>query len=269
MNKAAKACVQEGALGSRLLADGAMMTRKNNHQPEPNDSSLMNLLRTIVSGERDRVARLLAKSPELARQALAIGASRQSETPYFFREIMHYLYAGDTALHVAAAAYQRDAARALIEKGARPGARNRRGAEPLHYAADGIPGSTYWNPDAQAATVEYLIEAGADPNSADNSGVAPLHRAVRTRCAAAVRALLAKGADPLRKNKTGSTPLHLAVQTTGRGGTGSAPSRQQQQEIIRLLLRHGAKPTDRDARGKTVAQSAISDWIRELLQTRP
>jgi len=113
-----------------------------------------------------------------------------------------------------------------------------------------------------------LIEAGADPNSADKSGVAPLHRAVRTRCAAAVKALLANGADPIRQNKTGSTPLHLAVQTTGRGGTGSDRTRQLQQEIILLLLRHGAKPTDRDARGKTVAQSAVSDWIRGLLSTK-
>jgi hypothetical protein len=67
---------------------------------------------------------------------------------------------------------------------------------------------------------------------------------------AAVQALLANGADPLRKNNTGSTPLHLAVQTSGRGGTGSAPARQLQQEIILLFLRHGAKPTDKDARGK-------------------
>jgi len=243
------------------------MTKKNGNKHEP-DSSLMALFRVIISDEPDRISRLLAKSPELARQALGTGASRQSETPYFFRQIMHYVYAGDTALHVAAAAYQREVARKLVEQGARLCARNRRGAEPLHYAADGIPGSAYWNPDAQAAVIEYLIEAGADPNSADKSGVAPLHRAVRTRCAAAVKALLANGADPIRQNKTGSTPLHLAVQTTGRGGVGSDQARQLQQEIILLLLRHGAKPTDRDARGKTVAQSAVSDWIQGLLSTK-
>ncbi|HEY1859718.1 MAG TPA: ankyrin repeat domain-containing protein [Gemmataceae bacterium] len=244
------------------------MTKEDKKKREPSDSSLMALFRAMVLGETKRVSRLLAKSPELARQALGEGASRETAKGCFFTEIMHYVYAGDTALHVAAAAYQPEVARELVGHGAWPGARNRRGAEPLHYAADGIPGSAYWNPDAQAAIVEYLIEAGADPNAADKSGVAPLHRAVRTRCAAAVRALLAHGADPLRQNKSGSTPLHLAVQTTGRGGAGSSQSRQQQEHIIRLLLQNGAKPTDKDAQGKTVEQSAVSDWIRELLQTR-
>jgi hypothetical protein len=111
-----------------------------------------------------------------------------------------------------------------------------------------------------------LIGVGADPNSPDKSGVTPLHRAVRTRCAAAVRALLAKGADPRRQNKSGSTPLHLAVQGTGRGGSGSAESKEQQERIILLLLEHGARPTDEDARGKTVQDALSGDWVRELLR---
>src|SRR5438105_2783224 len=218
------------------MRPGAVMTKKNDNKHEP-DSSLMALFHAIISDEPDRISRLLEESPELARQALGTGASRQSETPYFFRQIMHYVYAGDTALHVAAAAYQRDVARKLVEQDARLCARNRRGAEPLHYAADGIPGSAYWNPDAQAAVIEYLIEAAADPNSADKSGVAPLHRAVRTRCAAAVNALLAHGADPRLKNGSGSSPLQLARQTTGRGGSGSDAARQQHSEIIGMLSR--------------------------------
>jgi hypothetical protein len=103
-----------------------------------------------------------------------------------------------------------------------------------------VPGSDAWDPRAQAATVAALIEAGADPNAVDGSGVAPLHRAVRTRCAAAVRALLDGGADARRKNKSGSTPMQLATQNTGRGGTGSPPSKAQQDEIVRLLEQHGA-----------------------------
>lgn len=160
----------------------------------------MELVRAIVARDATRGSRLLASSPNLARHALGIGATRKVSTAYYFEEIAHYVYAGDTALHVAAAGYQLGIARELITLGAQPGARNRRGAEPLHYAADGIPGSPTWNPEAQASIVEYLIDAGANPNSADKSGVTPLHRAVRTRCAAAVRALLAKGADPRCKN---------------------------------------------------------------------
>jgi ankyrin repeat protein len=140
-------------------------------------------------------------------------------------------------------------------------AKNRRGAEPLHYAAD----ANRWDPSAQADVIEYLLSIGADPSAVDHSGVAPLHRAVRTRSLPAVRALLDGGADPRQRNKAGSTPLHLAVQTTGRGGSGSSEAREQQAGIIRLLLERGARPTDKDARGKQVRQAATRASIRTLL----
>ena len=194
-----------------------------------------------------------------------MGATRASPSPYL-RQIGHYVYTGDTALHIAAAAYRPEIARTLVAGGADVGARNRRGAEPLHYACDGQPGSDRWNPGAQAATLEYLLRAGAHANSADKSGVAPLHRAVRTRCAAAVSVLLAHGADPRGKNKSGSTPLHLAVQTTGRGGSGTASAKDQQARIIRLLLAHGSWPTDTDNRGKMVSEYITARWIEELLE---
>jgi ankyrin repeat protein len=205
---------------------------------------LLTLFRAIASGDRARAAQLLSETPLLAREALVVGASRESPNPYFFARISHHVYAGDTALHVAAAAYELQLTEALLSHGANPSARNRRGAEPLHYAADGVPGSGAWNPDAQAGVMRLLIGAGANPNSTDKSGVAPLHRAVRTRCAAAVRVLLDNGADPKGKNKSGSTPLHLAKQNTGRGNSGSAESREQQQAIIQLLLSRGAAKDD-------------------------
>ena len=113
--------------------------------------------------------------------------------------------------------------------------------------------------------VARLIRAGADPNALDKSGVAPLHRAVRTRCSAAVGTLIENGADPRLINKSGSTPLHLAVQNSGRSDSGSEAAKDEQSRIITLLLGHGASPTDADAKGKTVAAAASSDWIRQLL----
>jgi hypothetical protein len=169
------------------------------------EPALQALLRAIAARDRSMTSRLLAESPLLARQAIAVGATREAASPYF-EQIAHYVYAGDTPLHVAAAAYQPAIAQELVSKGANVAARNRRGAEPLHYAADGIPGSDAWDPDSQYAIVRFLIGAGASPNAKDKSGVAPLHRAVRTRCAAAVRALLMNGADALERNKSGSTP---------------------------------------------------------------
>jgi len=208
----------------------------------------MELVRAIVSGDTKRASRLVAGSPNLVHERAAIGASRETAEQYFFEEIGHYLYAGDTALHMAAAGYKCETVQELIDKGADCFAKNRRGAEPLHYASD----SNTWNPTAQAATIDCLVRAGANPNAIDKSGVAPLHRAVRTRCAAAVQALLAGGAEPRCKNKNGSTPLHLAAQNTGRGGSGTPHAIEQQRQIIVLLLRSGAKPDDKDRQGKAV-----------------
>jgi len=204
-------------------------------------ASLMDLMRAIVDGDEAAASRLLIASPDLATISLAEGAARHGPKGYWFEEIGHYVYKGDTALHVAAAAYRHSIAGKLLGAGAIVRARNRRGAEPLHYAADGGPGSASWNPEAQAATITALLAAGADPDAVDNSGAAPLHRAVRTRCTGAVRALLEGGADVRRKNKSGSTPMKLATLTTGRGGSGSAEAKAEQIEIVRLLKQHGAR----------------------------
>ena len=194
----------------------------------------------IVSGDNVTASRLLDASPLLAKEHAAHGATRQDANQSSFDRILHYIYEGDTALHMAAAAYQTFIAEELIARGADVRARNRRGAEPLHYAVDGGPGLPAWNPNAQTKIIARLIRAGADPNAVDKSGVAPLHRAVRNRCAAAVRALIDGGADPRAPNRNGSTPMLLATQNTGRGGSGSAVSKAQQQEILRLLTEHGA-----------------------------
>jgi ankyrin repeat protein len=227
----------------------------------PVDSVFLDFIRLVVDGDLEDVSRRLAVSPSLATASSAVGATRQEASTFFFAGIAHYLYAGDTALHIAAAAFRRPVAEILVAHGARCRARNRRGAEPLHYAAD----ANRWNPAAQAETIEYLLSIGADPNALDRSGVAPLHRAVRTRSLPAVRALVDGGANPKQRNKSGSTPMHLAVQTTGRGGSGSQEARQQQAGIVRLLLERGARPTDEDGHGKQVFQAASSEWIRALL----
>lgn len=227
-------------------------------------SAFLEFIRLVVAGDTSRVSRCLSTSPALARTSATVGATRQQSTAFFLTEIGHYLYASDTALHMAAAAFSRPMAEILMAHGADFRARNRRGSEPLHYAAEGGRGE----PQAQAGVIEYLIAMGADPNAVDRRGVAPLHRAVRTRSSAAVRALLDGGAHPRNPNKAGSTPLHLAVQSTGASRSGSDEARRQQAEIIGLLLGRGARASDRDAKGRRVDQAATSEWIRALLKER-
>lgn len=199
------------------------------------DSALREFFDAIASANDDKASRLLTASLELATATFHIGVTRATAKSYFLDDIRRYIYAGDTALHIAAAGYRTELIGKLIKAGADVHAGNRLGDQPIHAAAVGAPGSRAWNPAAQAATIDCLIKSGADPNAADKRGVTPLHRAVRTRCAAAVRTLLDNGADPTRKNGNGSTPMLLATMTTGRSGSGSPEAKSQQQEILRLL----------------------------------
>jgi ankyrin repeat protein len=224
-------------------------------------SVFLNFIRHVIDGEAESVGDHLRANPELATKPSSVGASRKESAPFFFDSICHYLYAGDTALHMAAAAFSRPMAELLVAHGADHRARNRRGAQPLHYAAD----TNRFDPTPQANVIAYLLSIGSAPNALDKSGVAPLHRAVRTRSEPAVRALLDGGANSRQLNHAGSTPLHLAVQTTGRGGSGTDEALQQQAAIIRLLLERGARPEDRDLQGKNAYQAASGEWIRSLL----
>jgi ankyrin repeat protein len=194
------------------------------------DRDLVRLMKTIGAGDEPTATKTLAATPELATAQLEATAAE-----FFLAERLLQVYAGDTALHVTAATYDTKLARRLVAAGADVRARNRRGAEPLHSAVNGVPDSSAWDPRRQAAVIRYLVSAGADPEATAAGGVTPLHRAVRNRCAAAVRALLDAGADPHRRNDGGSSAIDLAHQTTGRGGTGEPAAKAQQAEIIRLL----------------------------------
>lgn len=204
-------------------------------------SQLVELLHVIIANDLAQLQKILTESPRFASGSLSKGATRQEPAEYFIDELKHYLYAGDTALHVAAMAYKFDAIDLLIQLGGCIDARNRRGAQAVHYACDGNPNFDFWDADAQYKTVCRLIQFGADPNSLDRSGVSPLHRAVRNRCTGAVRALIENGADVDLRNKSGSSALQLALSNTGKSGSGTEICKQQQNIIVELLELAGAK----------------------------
>ena len=195
---------------------------------------LARLLVDIAAGDRPAVRASLDAARLLATARLA----RSDE--FFIASCHAQVYAGDTALHAAAFAYDLEIARDLVTLGADVRARNRRGAEPLHAAVIGAPGTANWNPARQRAVIEYLVGAGADPNATALGGVTPLHRAVRNRCSAAVETLLRLNADPRLPNDHGSTPSDLARWTTGRGGVGSEAAKAEQQIIIDVLAQAAA-----------------------------
>ena len=199
------------------------------------DGDLIDVMRLVADGETAAVSQALDAAPGLVAARLATDATRATADGYFLARCHLQLYSGDTVLHVAAAAYDTPLARRLVAARADVRARNRRGAEPLHAATVGAPGSDWWNPRRQVAMITFLIAAGADPDAPAAGGVTPLHRAVRNRCSAAVRVLLASGADPRRPNDHGSTARELARWTTGRGGSGSPEAKAEQAVIVELL----------------------------------
>jgi len=215
------------------------------------------IFKAVLESER-ALMKLVSKSPDLARA--------RAEQDYLVKSIPHWLYVDDTPLHLASAALRPGSAGLLLENGADVNAQNRRGATALHYACDPRPNSSgVWDPEAQATLIDLLIQHGAKVDHADKGGAAALHRAVRARSTAAVRRLLENGARvDVRLGKLGSFPLHLAVRSTGASGTAGAAD--EQLEIIRLLLAHGARPNSQDNRGRSVIDWTTSERIASALK---
>ena len=218
-----------------------------------------NLLKAIDDDDHATVKKLLRSDASLA--TCLVAKARLYKT-----HIYHWLYVGDTALHLAAAGYRIEIVNHLLKAGADPNAAtNHRRSTPLHYAADGSINCPAWDEKRQLKTIGRLLEAGANINAQDQNGATPLHRAVRTRCAAAVKCLLDAKCHPILKNKPGSTPFHLAVQNTGRGGSGTDEAHEAQREIIETFLAKGISLTIKDGKNKSVKESARSEWIKALL----
>ena len=224
-----------------------------------NTAQMNKLLAAIVEDNASAVETLLKADSNLTTALI--------RRPKLYNSgIFHWIYAGDSALHLAAAGYRVEIVRILLAAGADPNAaHNHRRSSPLHYAADGFINGPAWDAKSQVDTIRCLINKGADIHTQDKNGATPLHRAVRTRCAAATRWLLNAGSDPAMRNKSGNTAFHLAVQNTGRGGTGAAAAISTQQEIIKEFLSFGVSPNLKNGEGKGVAECAQSAWIRAAL----
>lgn len=93
---------------------------------------------------------------------------------------------GETALHIVAKRGDAVYTRFLLQQGANPNLRDKRGNTPLITAI--IAGA--------ADLVPIFIDAKANLNLANDSGETPLIRAVQQRSIPMIRALLAAGADP-------------------------------------------------------------------------
>ena len=103
------------------------------------------------------------------------------------------LTSGDTGLHMVVERMDSLWVSFLLQRGADPNIRNKRGVAPLQLATSlgFIEG------------VEALIKGGASINISDQTGETPLIAAVHRRDVPLVRLLLEKGADPDRNDNSG------------------------------------------------------------------
>ena len=119
------------------------------------------LLAAILDDNRARVKELLKADSGLVTRV--IEEARLYESPIF-----HWIYVGDTPLHLAAAGYRVEIVKLLLAAGADPNAAgNHRHSSPLHYAADGYINGPAWDAQEQVKTIRCLLDAGADINIQD------------------------------------------------------------------------------------------------------
>ena len=178
----------------------------------------------MLSREDADVRRLLRTVPDVVRARF--------EQDYLVEAIPHWLYVGDTGLHLAAAALNAPAVELFLKAGADPKSQNRRGRHRCTMPA--IP---------DPCRPEFGTQAAKQTSSTSCYGtrqiwsmlivVESLH--FTEQCAREARRQF-KAFSKLERGsmsdsgKGGSTALHLAVQSTGAGGTAGAVA--EQLEII-------------------------------------
>src|SRR5438045_2163875 len=122
------------------------------------------LTKAILNDDRPTAKALLGANPSLATH-------RIDEAKLYQSKIFHWIYAGDTALHLAAAGYRVEIIRLLLKAGADPNAaKNHRRSTPLHYAADGFITGPVWDAKRQVKAIRLLLDHGADLHLPDKNG---------------------------------------------------------------------------------------------------
>jgi ankyrin repeat protein len=180
------------------------------------------LFEAIRAGDLSRVNTLVEADPALAIFAASIqgDAAAIEELLAANRSLVSNVSEdGWTPLHLAAFFGKRDAARALLNKGAEVNARSTNAMRnmPLHAAAAG----------KHAEIARLLIDRGASVDARQHGGWTPLHAAAQNGDVPFATILVEAGADVSARAENNQRPLDLAL-TKG------------QQNMVTFLETHGA-----------------------------
>ncbi|KAL8859660.1 MAG: hypothetical protein Q9178_003774 [Gyalolechia marmorata] len=161
--------------------------------------------------------------------------------------------AGNTALILAVQEGYLDVARLLLDQNADVDISDADGFRATHTAA-------------LLGFVPLLVQRGADVNAQNTRGMSPLHSAVWSGHTAAAEVLLQYGAESNARDEDGDTPLHDAfLRQEGFND-------HQLNEIIGLLLKHGANPNILNNHGETPLFLSVKleniDHLRSLISTK-
>jgi hypothetical protein len=143
--------------------------------------------------------------------------------------------------------------RALVDAGADVDAKDNEGNTPLHFSVKRINREKFPAQDYEGI-VRLLLDKKADVHIVNVGGATPLHTAAAFRAdPSVVEMLIQAGADVNQKASAstgGWTPLHgAAARNSG--------------SIVAVLLKHGADPMTKDARGLTALQVAEQGGFAE------
>jgi len=161
-------------------------------------------MQTLYRGHRDLTKTIAEKKSDLDLfEAASLGQLAALKNCLVDADAVNsYSKDGFTALHFACYFGQPDAARLLIEKGAKVDAvaNNATQVMPLHSAAS----------SRNLAAARLLIEHGAPVNARQQGGWIPIHAAAQNGDADMVGLLLAHGADAEVANEDGKTAAMVA-----------------------------------------------------------
>jgi ankyrin repeat protein len=198
---------------------------------QSSDGRLDRAMERIERNDLNGLRRLLTEDPSLVRRT---GAGVLPQWQW-------------TLLHLATAQQvSPELVRALVDAGANINAQDNEGNTPLHFSVKRINREKFPTQDYEGI-VRLLLDKKADVHIVNVGGATPLHTAAAFRAdPSVVEMLIQAGADVNKKASAstgGWTPLHgAAARNSG--------------SIVAVLLKHGADPMTKDARGLTALQVA-------------